>query len=86
MATAPAASRSRLPMGSRVAVADNDLCRAEALQWLVGRPRTEIPVPVEVVTRRVTCTQCPLEEDFDPRRLNILYDRESGLVRQVRCG
>lgn len=75
-----------VPVGSRVTPTETDLCRAEPLQWLVGRSRTEIPVPVEVVSRRVTCTECPLTEDYDPRRLNILYDRQTNLVRQVRCG
>lgn len=63
-----------------------DPCGADELQWLVGQPRTEIPVPVDVTRRRVTCTTCPLTEDFQPTRLNILFDRETGRVEQVRCG
>lgn len=63
-----------------------DQCGAEALQHLVGQPRTEIPVPVDVTSRRVTCTTCPLTEDYSPSRLNILYDRDSGLVERVYCG
>ena len=63
-----------------------DQCGAETLQHLVGQPRTEIPVPVDVTSRRVTCTTCPLTEDYSPSRLNILYDRDSGLVERVYCG
>lgn len=63
-----------------------DPCGADELQWLVGQPRTEIPVPVDVTRRRVTCTACPLTEDFSPTRLNILFDRDTGRVEQVRCG
>jgi hypothetical protein len=63
-----------------------DTCGAKALQYLVGRPRTEIPVPVDLTRRRVTCTTCPVTMDFNPERLNILYDQETGLVRQVKCG
>lgn len=63
-----------------------DQCGADALQTLLGKPRTEIPVPVNPGLRRVTCTTCPMTLDFQPFRLNILYDEETGLVRQVRCG
>ena len=74
------------PVGSRLPSPDADACGAEALQGLVGQPRTEIPVPVNVVARRVTCTTCPMTEDHSPFRLNILYDRETGIIEQVRCG
>ena len=63
-----------------------DQCGAEALQHLIGQPRTEIPVPVDVTSRRVACTTCPLTEDYSPSRLNILYDRDSGRVERVYCG
>jgi len=63
-----------------------DMCRAGDLQWLVGRPKTDIPVPVDVVTRRVTCSTCPVTEDFSPYRLNILFNEQTGIVEQVRCG
>jgi len=56
------------------------------MQWLVGKPRTEIPVPVEVVNRRVTCTTCPITEDYSAYRLNIFYNHETGIIEQVRCG
>ena len=74
------------PVGSRLPPPDADACGAAALQGLVGQPRTEIPVPVNVVARRVTCTTCPMTEDHSPFRLNILYDRETGIIEQVRCG
>jgi len=63
-----------------------DLCGATQLQALIGQPRTSIPVPVDVTSRRVTCTTCPLTEDYSPSRLNILYNRDSGLVERVFCG
>lgn len=73
------------PVGSRMPN-DPDLCRASELRWLIGQPRSEIPVPVEVVTRRVTCTTCPVTRDFSPYRLNIFYDQSTGIVQDVRCG
>ncbi|MBX9617464.1 MAG: hypothetical protein K2X25_17880 [Caulobacteraceae bacterium] len=62
------------------------MCKAGALQYLVGRPRSEIPVPVEVVNRRVACTTCPVTMDYSPYRLNIFYNAETQIVEQVRCG
>jgi len=63
-----------------------DQCGATQLQALIGQPRTSIPVPVDVTSRRVACTTCPLTEDYSPSRLNILYNRDSGLVERVFCG
>ncbi len=65
---------------------DGDMCKAGELQWLVGKPRSQIPVPVDVVNRRVACTTCPVTEDYSPYRLNIFYNQQTGLVEQVRCG
>ena len=63
-----------------------DQCGAMTLQHLVGQPRTEIPVPVDVTSRRVTCTECPLTEDYSATRLNILFNRDTGLIERVYCG
>jgi len=72
--------------GTRLPTVDADICRAGELQWLVGRPRTDIPVPVDVINRRVTCTTCPVTEDYSPYRLNIFFDQQTGRVTEVRCG
>ncbi|MEQ7155349.1 hypothetical protein [Brevundimonas aurifodinae] len=74
------------PVGSRMPEGEQDLCKARDLQYLVGRHRNEIPVPVEVVNRRVVCTTCPVTMDFSPYRLNIFYNAETEIVEQVRCG
>jgi hypothetical protein len=63
-----------------------DTCGARAHQHLVGRPRTEIPVPVDPSRQRVACTTCPVTLDHSPERLNFFFDAETGLVREVRCG
>jgi hypothetical protein len=52
----------------------------------VGKPKTDIPVPVDVINRRVTCTTCPVTEDYSPYRLNILFNPQSNVIEQVRCG
>ena len=63
-----------------------DACFAKEHQQLVGQPRSRIPVPVNPSLQRVACTTCPLTQDYDPRRLNFLFDAETGLIREVRCG
>jgi hypothetical protein len=74
------------PTGSRLSNPTVDMCRAGQLQWLVGKPKTDIPVPVDVVNRRVTCTTCPVTEDYSPSRLNIFFNEQTDIVEQVRCG
>ncbi len=63
-----------------------DACGAAAHTYLVGKNRSEIPVPVDPSNRRVHCSTCPVTQDFNPRRLNIIYDADSGRVTQVKCG
>ena len=62
------------------------MCRAGEMQWLVGRSRRDIPVPVDVVNRRVACTTCPVTEDYSPYRLNIFYNAQTSVVERVSCG
>jgi hypothetical protein len=61
-------------------------CDASTLAYLIGKPRTEIPVPVDPSKRRVACTTCPVSEDYVPDRTNILYDAQTGKVTQLKCG
>ncbi|HEX5378931.1 MAG TPA: I78 family peptidase inhibitor [Phenylobacterium sp.] len=63
-----------------------DMCGASKFQGLVGRPRTEIPVPVMPSLQRVACTTCPVTMDYNPRRLNFFFDAESGRIKEVKCG
>ena len=62
-----------------------DQCGAYELGYLVGRPRTEIPVPLFPNRRRVICTTCPKTMDFNPTRMTIEYDAGSGRVTSVAC-
>jgi len=63
-----------------------DMCHAAAHQNLVGRPKSEIPVPVKPELQRVACTTCAITMDFNPNRLNFFFDAQTGLIKQVRCG
>jgi hypothetical protein len=63
-----------------------DQCGAVPLQSLVGRPRTEIPVPLVPGLRRVLCTTCPMTRDYLASRQTILFDATTGLITSVSCG
>ena len=63
-----------------------DACNAAEHQHLVGRPRSEIPVPVKPNLQRVACTTCPITMDHNPNRLNFFFDAATGIIREVRCG
>ena len=63
-----------------------DACGAAAHQHLVGKNRSQIPVPVNPAQRRVACTTCPVTEEYSAWRLNFFYDAQTGLITEVRCG
>ncbi len=63
-----------------------DLCNAQSLTYLIGRPRTEIPIPVDPSTRQVVCTTCIAPDDHSETRQRILFDAESSLITAVGCG
>jgi len=66
--------------------AASDACGASELQYLVGKPRTDIPVPLIPSRRRVVCSTCVMTQDFVPYRQTVVYDASTGLVTSVRCG
>ncbi len=61
-------------------------CDAHSLAYLVGKARTEIPVPVDPSKRRVSCSTCAVADDYRPDRTNIIFDTQTGLVISVTCG
>ena len=68
------------------ALGSRDTCRADPLQYLIGHPHTDIPVPVNPNLRRVICSSCAMTMDFNPARQTIVYDSHTGLVQSVKCG
>jgi hypothetical protein len=63
-----------------------DACGADEAQRLVGRPRSEVPIPMRPALQRVACTTCPVTMDYNPRRLNFFYEASSGIIKEVKCG
>lgn len=65
---------------------ENDQCRASAYQSLVGHPRSHIPQQPAGATWRVSCSSCAVTMDYNPRRMNIVYDDRTEIVQSVSCG
>ncbi len=63
-----------------------DQCGASALQALVGKPRTEIPVPLEPGKRRVVCSTCIVTQEYRSDRQTIVFSSETGIIESVKCG
>jgi hypothetical protein len=63
-----------------------DTCGANQVRHLVGRPRTEIPVPLKPDLQRVACTTCPVTLDYNQNRLNFFFDGQTGIIKEIRCG
>jgi heat shock protein HslJ len=63
-----------------------DLCNAGKYRYLVGQHRSTIPQPPAGATWHVTCSSCAVTMDFSERRLNIVYDDKTGIVKSVGCG
>ncbi len=63
-----------------------DTCGLAELAWLIGKPKTDIPVPVDPGRRRVYCATCAITQDFSPERQNIVFDPDAGLVVALSCG
>lgn len=63
-----------------------DQCRASQYQNWIGRNRSELPAAPVGQVWRVTCSTCAVTMDYNPGRLNIVYDDASGVIRSVRCG
>ena len=61
-------------------------CDAPDLTYLIGHPRTDIPVPVDPSRRRVSCTTCPVTEEYRPDRTDILFNADTGVITAVKCG
>lgn len=63
-----------------------DSCGAADLAFLVGKPKTEIPIPADLTKRQVICETCPRMTDVRQDRQTILYDDATKMVTSVTCG
>lgn len=63
-----------------------DQCKASQYRSYIGRNRSTLPPKPEGETWRVVCTTCAMTMDYNPTRLNIVYEERTGIIRQVNCG
>lgn len=63
-----------------------DQCRAAEYRYLIGRHHSEVPAEPAGATWRVVCDTCPVTMDYNPTRLNIVYDSTTHIIEQVNCG
>ena len=63
-----------------------DQCRASAYQRFVGQNRSALPAQPAGETWRVVCSTCAMTMDYRPDRLNIVYDTQTNIIREVKCG
>ena len=82
----PAIALPAKPPASSSSEASKDQCGLKDAQAFVGKPRTSLPAPVDPSRWRVACTTCPVTMDYRPDRLNILFNADTGVVQQVKCG
>ena len=82
----PPVSATPAPSAQIAAPSSSEPCDKASLAYLIGKPRSLIPVPVDPSLRRVACTTCPVTEDYRPSRTDILFDAQTGLVTALKCG
>ena len=75
-----------MPAKPPAAEADKDHCGLKDARQYVGKPRTSLPAPVDPSRWRVACTTCPVTMDYRADRLNILFNADTGVVQEVKCG
>jgi hypothetical protein len=66
--------------------AENDTCGAKTYAWTVGKNKDQIPPAHAGKVVRVLCTTCMMTMDFNAERVNIFFDRKTGLVTRLSCG
>ena len=74
------------PPPGPVANPDADICHASHYRMFVGRKLGELPPKPEGATWRQACTECAVTMDFNPERMNIFFDKDSEIIKEIRCG
>lgn len=82
----PAISAPAAPAAPAYKPMADDMCGASQLQYLVGKPRTDIPVPLDPGSRRVVCSTCIVTQEFRADRQTIVFNTDTGIIESVKCG
>jgi Peptidase inhibitor I78 family. len=63
-----------------------DQCNASAFQSYVGRPSSSLPPAPAGAIWRASCSTCAVTMDYNPSRMNIVYDDRTHIIQSIRCG
>lgn len=63
-----------------------DLCHARAAKPLIGRAISDVPKPRHGYSHRFVCTTCQVTTDYNPRRLNLIFNEKTRKVTALQCG
>ncbi len=62
-----------------------DTCGAAGSQNLIGRNVAAVSFASDANVR-VACTTCAVTMDYNPARMNVFFDQNSGIIERVTCG
>lgn len=62
-----------------------DTCGAAASRDLIGRNVAAVSFPSDANVR-VACTTCAVTLDYNPGRMNVFFDQNSGIIERITCG
>lgn len=62
-----------------------DTCGAAESQSLVGRNVAAVSFASDANVR-VACTTCAVTMDYNPDRMNVFFDQDTGVIERVTCG
>lgn len=62
-----------------------DTCGAAESQSLIGRNVAAVSF-ASGANVRVACTTCAVTMDYDPNRMNVFFDQDTGRIERVTCG
>ncbi|MEH6699567.1 MAG: I78 family peptidase inhibitor [Brevundimonas sp.] len=62
-----------------------DTCGAAESQSLIGRNVAAVSFAADANVR-VACTTCAVTMDYNPDRMNVFFDQETGIIQRVTCG
>lgn len=61
-------------------------CAAAKYRPYIGRNQSTLPAAAPGEVRRVVCDTCAVTMDYNPARVNVVFDTETNIVEKVSCG
>jgi hypothetical protein len=61
-------------------------CPAAKYRPYIGQNRSQLPAAAPGEVRRVVCDTCAVTMDYNAVRVNVIYDTDTNVVKEVTCG